>query len=183
MHHEKVSVKIIFNTVILIIRMQWHNCNFASKELYSPMTIDQINHLVGQETLHPLVCVAHLPETTLPDKTYKRTGFYALTLDDAHLYLSVPGEPFEKCMQKPGCTGVFFHPDLLCDTPLEHNINRYPTRCRCNSTLTERECKAIMGCMQEIDKELHHAIDRYSRPIIVSHIELLLNYCVRFCNQ
>ena len=32
-------------------------------------------------------------------------------------------------------------------------------------------------------KPLHHAIDRYSASIIASHIELLLNYCVRFCSQ
>ena len=29
---------------------------------------------------------------------------------------------------------------------------------------------------------MHHSIDRHSGTIIVSHIELLLNYCTRFCD-
>lgn len=81
-----------------------------------------------------------------------------------------------------GYTGVIFHPYLLCDTPLERHIDDYPVRCGCHGALTERERRAIADCLWEIDRELHHAIDRHSNTIIVSHIELLLNYCTRFCD-
>ena len=34
-----------------------------------------------------------------------------------------------------------------------------------------------------IEAELQHAIDSHSRELIVSHIELLLNYCLRFYDR
>lgn len=86
----------------------------------------------------------------------------------------------------PACRLLFgcaFHPDLLCDTSLENRIETYPKRCRCRGALTEHEQQIITDNLREIGEELHHAIDRYSASIIASHIELLLNYCVRFCSQ
>lgn len=34
-----------------------------------------------------------------------------------------------------------------------------------------------------IEMELHHAIDSHTRELIVSNIELLLNYCLRFYDR
>ena len=34
-----------------------------------------------------------------------------------------------------------------------------------------------------IEQELHHAIDKHTRELVVSHIELLLNYCLRFYDR
>lgn len=34
-----------------------------------------------------------------------------------------------------------------------------------------------------ISRELHHAIDKHTRELIVSNIELLLNYCLRFYDR
>ena len=38
----------------------------------------------------------------------------------------------------------------------------------------------VVDCLQNILAELNHAIDKHSRTLIVSNIELLLNYCTRF---
>ena len=38
----------------------------------------------------------------------------------------------------------------------------------------------MIDCLQNIAGELQHAIDKHSRTLIVSNIELLLNYSVRF---
>lgn len=156
------------------------------------ITIDRFNKLTGQETLHPLVGLADLSGDKLHDDLRLPCNFYALICRSdengkrASLQLVKPGEMFEiptacHCNTK-GYTGVIFHPDLLCDTPLEQHIDDYPTRCSCHGALTEREQQTISDCLEEIDKELHHAIDRHSSTIIVSHIELLLNYCTRFCS-
>lgn len=39
------------------------------------------------------------------------------------------------------------------------------------------------GVLSMIDHELHHAIDKHSRDLVVSNIELLLNYCLRFYDR
>lgn len=157
------------------------------------LTIDLFNKLTGQETLHPLVGLINLTDDKLDEDLRLPCNFYALTCHkDANetctsLWLTNPGEIFEipsAChRQFHGYTGVIFHPDLLCDTPLERSIGMYPTRCRCHSALNEQEQQTISGCLQKIEKELHHAIDRHSGSIIVSYIELLLNYCTRFCSN
>lgn len=155
------------------------------------ITIDRFNKLTEQETLHPLVGLADLSGDKLHDDIRLPCNFYALICRQENqgvqtsLRLIKPGETFEipsaYHRETRGYIGVLFHPDLLCDTPLECSIGCYPTQCCCHNSLTEREIQAISDCLQEIDKELHHAIDRHSSTIIVSHIELLLNYCTRFC--
>lgn len=46
--------------------------------------------------------------------------------------------------------------------------------------LSERERKLFLDCLQKIQNELEHAIDRLSKRLIATNIELLLNYCLRF---
>ena len=46
--------------------------------------------------------------------------------------------------------------------------------------LSEQERQVVMDCLQNIQSELKHAIDKHSRTLIVSNIELLLNYSTRF---
>lgn len=152
---------------------------------------------MGQETLHPLVTLANLSGNKLLKDLRMPCDFYALIYrreneDDqisvrSMLWLVKPGEIFEipsiRHIPSHEYIGVLFHPDLLCDTPLKRSISTYPTRCRCHSTFSERERQIIVGCLSEIGKELQHAIDRHSSSIIVSYIELLLNYCTRFCSH
>lgn len=161
------------------------------------MTIDQFNKLTGNETLHPLICMVDLSKVDLNEDIRMMCNFYGLLYyndskpdkapEQEWLRLIYPGEtveiPSNRHRHAGCCSGVLFHPDLLCDTSLESRINTYPKRCCCNGTLSEHERRIIIENLREIGEELHHAIDRHSASIITSHIELLLNYCVRFCNQ
>lgn len=161
------------------------------------MTIDQFNKLTGHDTLHPLVCTVHLPPAGLQKDICVKCGFYGLLYCDAAcrngreesecLRLVRPGDlvelPLRPKRRAGDYSGVLFHPDLLCGTPLEKRIDTYPCRCHCRGALSEHERRIIAGNLREIDAELNRAIDRHSASIIVSRIELLLNYCVRFCTQ
>ena len=40
-----------------------------------------------------------------------------------------------------------------------------------------------MDCFSKIEYELEHAIDKHSKRLIVSNIEMLLNYCIRFYDR
>lgn len=141
------------------------------------VTIEQVNRLAGQETLHPLVTVVR-KEIDLVDEE-SICDFFGLFFQTSRASLNLyrPGDMFVF----NNCSGVFFHPDLLIGTHLERDIEKYPKRCRCKS-LTSYEQRIISDCLDEIDGELHHAIDRFTAPIIASHIGLLLDYCVRFCD-
>ena len=137
------------------------------------MTIDRFNKLTGHETLHPLICMVDLSRTNLNEDIRMMCDFYGL------LYYNDPEQ--DKISGKEWLRLIY--PDLLCDTSLENRIETYPKRCCCKGTLSEHERNIITDNLREIGEELHHAIDRHSASIIASHIELLLNYCIRFCNQ
>ena len=155
------------------------------------MTIDRFNKLTGHETLHPLICMVDLSRTNLNEDIRMMCDFYGLLYyNDPEqdkisgkewLRLIYPGEtveiPLNRHRHTGCCSGVLFHPDLLCDTSLENRIETYPKRCCCKGTLSEHERNIITDNLREIGEELHHAIDRHSASIIASHIELLLNYC------
>ena len=49
--------------------------------------------------------------------------------------------------------------------------------------LSERERKIILDCFSKIEYELERAIDNHSKKLIVSNIEMVLNYCVRFYDR
>ena len=49
--------------------------------------------------------------------------------------------------------------------------------------ISEREKEITIDCFNRIEAELQHAVDKHSRTLIVSYIELLLNYCTRFYDR
>ena len=49
--------------------------------------------------------------------------------------------------------------------------------------LSAQEVEVFRGVLAMIEQELHRAIDKHTRELIVSNIELLLNYCLRFYDR
>lgn len=79
--------------------------------------------------------------------------------------------------------GVFFHPDLIRSTSLNDKIKSYGFFHYEVSEalhLSEKEKIILFDCIHKIQTELQENIDTHSQSIIVSTIELLLNYCSRF---
>ncbi|GAB2622350.1 hypothetical protein [Belliella aquatica] len=83
--------------------------------------------------------------------------------------------------------GLFFHPDLIRATSLNdklksHSFFHYEVSEALH--LSDKEKTILFECVQKIQAELQENIDVHSQYIIVSTIELLLNYCSRFyCRQ
>ncbi|UZR98382.1 helix-turn-helix domain-containing protein [Chondrinema litorale] len=78
---------------------------------------------------------------------------------------------------------LLFHPDLLLNTPLANKIKQYGFfSYDVNETLhlSENEKKTIISILTVIEDELKLPIDDFSQDIIISQIELLLNYSNRF---
>lgn len=87
---------------------------------------------------------------------------------------------------RPRCVGLLFHPDFLNRTQLGRNIPRYEFFSYSSTEalhLSETEVGIFKQLLNMIEMELHHAIDSHTRELIVSNIELLLNYCLRFYDR
>ena len=79
--------------------------------------------------------------------------------------------------------GLFFHPDLLKGTALGAKMREYTFFSYEMSEalhLSDKEKQILYDCVQKIDQELNENIDSHSQTLIVSNIELLLNYCARY---
>jgi AraC family transcriptional activator of pobA len=134
-------------------------------------------------------------------------GFYAILLKDVKcgdlrygknlydyqegtLVFIAPGqiagiETSEEIYQPKG-HAVVFHPDLIRGTSLGRHIDEYTFfSYNVNEALhvSERERHIILDCFAKIQFELEHAVDKHSKRLIATNIELLLNYCVRFYDR
>jgi len=81
---------------------------------------------------------------------------------------------------------LLFHPDLIHGTSLGRNIKDYTFfSYEVNEALhlSTRERAIIDDCLEKIGYELEHAIDIHSKTLIVSYLELFLNYCKRFYDR
>ena len=169
--------------------------------------ISHYNTLVGQETLHPLVSVIDFSKMKPMGHARVNLGFYTIFLKDVKcgdirygrnyydyqegtLVFIGPGQVFGVDSKgeyiQPHGWALLFHPDLLRGTSLGHNIKEYTFfSYEVNEALhlSEKEREIVIDCLNKIDFELRHAIDKHSKTLIVTNIELLLNYCVRFYDR
>ena len=174
------------------------------KEVIKLDTVDQYNQFFGLETLHPLVSVVDLSEATkFPTHFTMNYGIYALFLkkvkcgdirygrqiydyQEGTVTSFAPGQVVETEMQqgvKPSAHGLLFHPDLIKGTSLGQDIKQYSFFSYASAEalhLSEEEKGIFMDCLEKIEMELQHPIDKHSNRLISRNIELLLDYCMRF---
>lgn len=166
-------------------------------------TVSEYNHLVGQETLHPLVSIVDFSKAEPFCYFRMQTGLYTIFLKDIKcgnmtyglgsydyeegtLLFLAPGQVYgfpSEVKQKGVGHALVFHPDLIHGTSLGKNIKDYTFfSYEVNEALhlSARERAIIDDCLEKITYELEHAIDSHSKTLIVSYIELFLNYCKRF---
>lgn len=79
--------------------------------------------------------------------------------------------------------GILFHPDILRGTLLSKTIKKFTFfSYEVNEALhlSQEERNIVTDCLKIIHKELEHGVDKHSKTLLINHIELLLNYCMRF---
>ncbi len=170
-------------------------------------TIQDFNDYLGVKTLHPLVSVERVEYTSLVQEAVHHYGIYALFLkenkgcklsygrteydfDEMTVTSFAPGqtvkvEPVPE-VPFPKYTVLAFHPDLLNRTSLGKSITRYEFFDYLSNEalhLSAAEVNIFREVLSMIELELHRPIDKHSRELIVSNIELLLNYCLRFYDR
>ncbi|MBZ4191993.1 helix-turn-helix domain-containing protein [Niabella beijingensis] len=78
---------------------------------------------------------------------------------------------------------LLFHPDLIRNYPLGRTIKKYGFFSYDTNEalhLSEKEKKVILGLFESINDELNTSIDEISQDVLVSYLEVLLNYSNRF---
>lgn len=81
---------------------------------------------------------------------------------------------------------LLVHPDFIWNTSLAKTIKQYGfLEYAVNEALflSEKEEKTLNGIIENIQQEYQSNIDKFSKQIIISHIEALLNYSERFYNR
>ena len=81
---------------------------------------------------------------------------------------------------------VYLHPDFLWNTLLASTIQRHDFwdySLKETLFLSAKEEAAITTIIQAIEQEYQSAIDQFSKQIIISHVESLLNYADRFYHR
>lgn len=175
-------------------------------------TISEYNAFNNNETLHPLISVIDFSKADERSWEGEKTvriyyGFYCIFLKDIKcgdlrygcnyydyqegtLVFVAPGQVMEvetdgKVYQPKG-HALVFHPDLIHGTSLFKSINDYNFfSYNANEALhlSERERQIVLDSFSKIQLELQLGVDKHSKKLIASNIELFLNYCERFYDR
>ena len=175
-----------------------------TEDIIKADTIEQYNRFFGFETRHPLVGIVHF-DSSVPQPAHRMTlGFYALFLkkttgciinygktvydfDDETVVSFAPGQTVGihrlEDGPAPEAIGLLFHPDFLHRTSLGQKMKQYSFFSYASNEalhLSTEERIILQDYMEKIVRELQHPIDKFSKSLIISNIEVLLNYCMRF---
>nr|WP_294947591.1 helix-turn-helix domain-containing protein [uncultured Mucilaginibacter sp.] len=170
-------------------------------------TVGQYNAYVGADTQHPLVSVVNFNQIPSIQRFKHYMGIYAVFLknikcgditygcqpydyEDGTLVFVSPGQVYgidsKGVAIKPSGYALVFHPDLIKGTHLAKVIKEYSFfSYEVNEALhlSKKERKTIVDGLQKIAEEIEQNIDKHSKTLIVSNIELFLNYCMRFYDR
>jgi AraC-like DNA-binding protein len=179
------------------------------KHLFRIDSIADFSKLNGVETLHPLVSIIDYSkvDVTFTDHTHYFYGVYAVYLkevicgeltygrkkydyQEGSLVFVSPGQVIklvlDKSVTKRTGWALMFHPDLLHRTNLGKQINDYHFFSYDISEalhISEQERQIVLDCFSKIRFEIQQGVDKHSKKLITSNIELFLNYCDRFYDR
>ncbi|WKL48822.1 AraC family transcriptional regulator [Flavobacterium pectinovorum] len=177
------------------------------EQVFNFETISEYNDFNNHETLHPLVSIIDfskakprtgskmnfkvycifLKQVNCGDLKYGRNYY---DYQEGTLVFVSPGQTIDVENKvdyyQPAGYGLVFHPDLIRGTSLAKLMNDYNFFSYNTSEalhLSEKERQLVLDCFSKIEIELKQAIDKHSKKLIASNIELFLNYCERFYDR
>jgi len=170
-------------------------------------TISDYNDFNNHETLHPLVSVIDFSKAEVRTGKKMYFGLYCIFLKDVKcgdiiygrnyydyqkgtLVFVSPGQVVDVANKtepyQPMGHGLVFHPDLLHGTSLGKTINSYNFfSYQTNEALhlSDKERLLVLNLFSKIKSELELNVDKHSKKLIATNIELLLSYCERFYDR
>ena len=177
--------------------------------VYTVETIRQLHEIIGVEKpKHPLISVINYSQVDVGDAPKEGSftcSFYSVNFkkycsflygrqpfdhEEGTLHCTAPGQiiTYDQRKEKDSSEGLglYFHPELIRKTALGNKINEY-TFFSYNASealhLSEQEKQILLTLFEQIRTEYNTTIDVFTQDLMVSTIELLLNYCNRFYNR
>lgn len=177
------------------------------EEIVSIESISQFHQMMGYEKpKHPLITIIDASKLTITKEMIGqklRTDLFYIALkdkncgvmygqnhfdfDDGVLIFNAPQQIITATEEiNPGDTKgwiLYFHPDLIRTYNLgkvieDYSFFKYETKEALH--LSDEEKNILTDCVEKMQLEYKQRIDNYSQSIIVSNLELMLNYCLRF---
>ncbi|WP_436488949.1 helix-turn-helix domain-containing protein [Chitinophaga sp. ARDCPP14] len=172
-------------------------------------TISELMRGMGMpKPLHPLVAVVNYDATRISRENAGRSfliDFYKISFkqnfrgqvkygqgyydfEEGGLAFLAPNQLVTMSGDESSYEGytLYFHADLIRNYPLGKNMDRYGFFAYAVNEalfLSEKEKKVIGTLFESIAAELDNNTDAFSQDVLVSQIELLLNYSNRFYNR
>jgi AraC-like DNA-binding protein len=182
------------------------------KEIIKINSISEVHDFFGLEKAkHPLISVLRFSDETQNialDNFKYALGFYQISLKDNCPYgiinygrnsydfeegtmvFIAPDQVLEYEKRniniEDGGWTLLFHPDLIRRSELGRRIERYSFFSYAANEalhLSDDERKTLSEIVAKIEKEYSQPIDAHSQTLIISNLELLLNYCTRFYDR
>jgi AraC-like DNA-binding protein len=172
-------------------------------------SLSQLHKAMGQAApLHPLISIINYGEaefdpadleggiilsfykislkTKFSGKVKYGQGFY--DFEEGGMSFVAPGQLLRMQEEEADYDGMslHIHPDLLRSYALDSQIKQYGFFSYSAAEalyLSEKEKATILSIYQFIQDELNERIDKFSQDVIISQLELLLNYANRFYDR
>ena len=172
-------------------------------------SISELHKAMGQpKPLHPLVSIINYGEaifdptdfdqgiildfykisfkTNFAGKLRYGHGFY--DFEEGGMSFVTPGQILKMQEEEADYSGMSLniHPDFIRSYTLNENIKKYGFFSYSAAEalyLSEKEKETILAVFANIQDELNQRIDHFSQDVIISQLELLLNYSNRFYNR
>ncbi len=170
-------------------------------------SVAEYSRLRGAETLHPLINLLDYERLKLLEPGSYNFGIYCIFLKDTKcgdlkygketydyqeesLVFIAPGQVLTVESYLPGVKPkgkvLLFHPDFLKGTALNNIMTDYSFFSYSSNEalhLSKKERNLVLNMFETIEDELRQNLDKHSKMLVVSHLQLLLNYSIRFYDR
>ncbi|MCM4156233.1 helix-turn-helix transcriptional regulator [Gramella sp. AN32] len=177
------------------------------KAIYNFDSVADYNKFNQHETLHPLVNIIDFSKADVRTGSKMFFNLYCVFLKDVKcgdlkygkqtydyqegtLVFVSPGQVIDVLNKtdayQPMGHGLVFHPDLLLGTTLSnviHNYNFFHYNSNEALHISKKEQHIVFDCFNKINFELQQGVDKHSKKLITTNIELFLDYCERFYDR
>ncbi|MGD1318500.1 helix-turn-helix domain-containing protein [Chryseobacterium sp. 2R14A] len=173
-------------------------------KIYKFNSLSEFHQVFGlSKPEHPLVSFIRIEEMEMPNEplpdflvldfykiAYKDTigqakyGQHHYDFGEGGLVFTAPGQLFEKPSNKKSNGYILLvHPDFFLSYTLSKKIRHYGFFSYNTDEalrVSEKEKETLFSVFKILDEELKSRIDDFSHDVVISQIELLLNYSSRF---